>query len=149
MTGVLRSIMAESNQPLVMLVSGEEQNHRTLGDSLERGGWRVDHARSFADFATASENGPAVVVTDYALPDGPWTKVLHHARAHAPALEVVVYSPLADEHLWAEVICLGGFDVLSDLSDEIELLRVTTAALAESRIRNQMLASEMENAPVL
>jgi DNA-binding NtrC family response regulator len=141
--------MADSNQPLVVLVSGQEQNHRALGDPLERDGWRVHHARSFADFATASENGPAVVVTDYTLPDGPWTKVLNHARVHAPALEVVVYSPLADEHLWAEVICLGGFDVLSDLSDEIELLRVTSAALAESRIRSQMIASELEKTPVL
>jgi DNA-binding NtrC family response regulator len=133
--------MANSSQPLLMLVSGEEQNHKALAGPCEQHGWRVHHSRSFADFATASEDGPAVVVTDYSLPDGSWTKVLTHARDHAPASEIVVYSRLADEHLWAEVMCLGGFDVLSDPSDERELLRVTMAAWCESRIRNEMLSA--------
>jgi DNA-binding NtrC family response regulator len=133
--------MADNGQPFLMLVSGEEQNHTTLGTPFERDGWRVHHSHSFADFAATSEEGPAVVVTDYTLPDGSWTKVLTYTRDHAPASEVVVYSRLADEHLWAEVMCLGGFDVVSDPSDERELLRVTTAAWCESRIRNEMLAS--------
>jgi DNA-binding NtrC family response regulator len=82
-----------------------------------------------------------VVLTDYNLPDGRWTRVLEHARKRAPGTEVVVYSNLVDEHLWAEVLCLGGFDVIGQPFDEEELLRVTGCAWRESQVKRDLIAN--------
>ncbi len=139
--------MADHIQPCVVLVSGSERIRCALGSSLERAGWQVRQCASFSELASAPLGGPAVVLTDYNLPDGSWSKVLTHVRAHAPGSELVVYSRLADEHLWAEVLCLGGFDVLSDAADEETVLRVTAAAWSESGIRTDMLAASTEIEP--
>jgi len=145
--------MGDLNHPRLVLVSGCEQFHHDVGALFESEGWSVRHSRSFAELTAESEDGAAVVVADYALPDGSWTEILAHIRSHALGSEVVVYSRLADEHLWAEVMCLGGFDVISDASDRPELLRIASAAWLETRIRNEMLASftvpEADEAPVL
>ena len=48
------------------------------------------------------------VVTDTALPDGDWRRVVREC----PNIEVVVCSRLDDPTLWLDVLELGGYDVL-------------------------------------
>ena len=56
---------------------------------------------------------PDVVLTDAALPGGKcWKDVLRSARERSDILPVIVGSRLADEKLWAEVLNLGGYDLL-------------------------------------
>lgn len=54
-----------------------------------------------------------VVIADCDVPSGGWSALLGRLQAlpHPPRL--VVCSRLADERLWAEVLNLGGFDVLA------------------------------------
>ena len=46
----------------------------------------------------------------------------------APPLLIVI-SQLADEHLWAEALNLGVYDVLAKPLDDIEIVRVLSLAL--------------------
>lgn len=79
-------------------------------------GWR-EAARD------ASRFPPRVIVCERQLPDGDWRDVLALALdlPHPPA--VIVTCRHADEYLWAEVLNLGGYDVLAKPFDEREVIR--------------------------
>jgi DNA-binding NtrC family response regulator len=76
-----------------------------------------------------------VVLCEPELPDGTWRELLNSmARLTAPP-NLVVSSRLADHRLWAEVLNLGGFDVLMTPFETEEVLRVTFAARRDWRSR--------------
>jgi len=69
-----------------------------------------------------------VVVSEPELPDGTWRELLRSmAKLSAPP-SLIISSRLADHHLWAEVLNLGGFDVLMTPFGAEEVLRVTSGA---------------------
>ena len=61
---------------------------------------------------------------------GSWQELIEEAQA-AQSLMIVV-SRHADERLWAEVLNLGGFDVLALPFDRDELRRSVSSALRHS-----------------
>lgn len=69
-----------------------------------------------------------VVVCERDLGDGDWKDVLEVTASLPNPPPVIVTSRLADEHLWAEVINLGGFDVLAKPLDKHEVSRVLNFA---------------------
>lgn len=86
-------------------------------------GWR-DAVRD------ASRIPPRVIVCERRLPDGDWRNVLGLALdlPHSPA--VIVTCRQADERLWAEVLNLGGYDVLAKPFEEREVGRSLELAWA-------------------
>ncbi len=70
----------------------------------------------------------SVVLTEAVLPDGWWTDVLETAREVAPGTEVIVTDPLADASTWAEVLNLGGYDMLAQPFYEPEVQRILSNA---------------------
>jgi DNA-binding NtrC family response regulator len=56
------------------------------------------------------------------------------ALPHAPSL--IVASKLADEHLWAEALNLGAYDVLAKPFDATEVTRTLSLAWVHWRIHN-------------
>jgi hypothetical protein len=62
------------------------------------------------------------VICERSLPDGEWKDLL----GKTPRLIVTSYA--ADESLWAEVLNLGGYDVLAQPFDEQEVRRVVALA---------------------
>jgi two-component system, chemotaxis family, chemotaxis protein CheY len=72
-----------------------------------------------------------VVLTDAALPDGDWLRVLQIV-AHAGAnIEVVVCSRLGDHKLWMDVLEQGAYDVLVEPYQHDEILRIVEAAASQ------------------
>jgi DNA-binding response OmpR family regulator len=69
-----------------------------------------------------------VVICEKDLPDCTWQEILEELAAlkHPPPL--IVTSRLADERLWAEVLNLGGYDVLMKPFDPVEVVRVVSLA---------------------
>ena len=55
----------------------------------------------------------SVVICEQSLSDGSWRDVLRTAQMHAWPPPLIVTSRLADSELWAEVLNLGGYDVLA------------------------------------
>ncbi len=61
-------------------------------------------------------------------PNGTWRDLLHVIEdATGPPL-MIVTSRLADEYLWAEVLSLGGYDVLAKPFHEKEVRHVAASA---------------------
>jgi len=62
------------------------------------------------------------------LPDGTWKDILRTAETQSQAPLVLVVSRHADDRLWAEVLNLGGYDLLLKPFDRSEVTRVVGMA---------------------
>jgi hypothetical protein len=60
--------------------------------------------------------------------DGNWEDLLKATMRLPDPPNLIVFSRLADESLWAKVLNLGGFDVLMTPFEREEVLRVTFSA---------------------
>jgi DNA-binding NtrC family response regulator len=75
-----------------------------------------------------SERSLGVVIADASLPDGTWKDLLGQLSLLADAPNIIVTSRLADERLWAEVLNLGGYDLLVAPYDADEVVRIAAQA---------------------
>ena len=73
----------------------------------------------------------SIVVCDSNLPDGTWRNVLEHFRHGSETPILIVSSHRADGNLWAEVLNLGGFDVIAKPFRASELRHVLETARLE------------------
>ena len=94
-----------------------------LAGMLRAGNCAVRTTNSFREACgqLSSDSNP-VVICDRSLPDGDWKDLV----GKTPRL--IVTSHAADEALWAEVLNLGGYDVLAQPFDEQEVRRVVAMA---------------------
>jgi DNA-binding response OmpR family regulator len=69
-----------------------------------------------------------VFICDSSRESGNWRSVLADLQNRHDPPSLIVSSRLADERLWAEVLNLGGYDVLMQPFDRSEVLRVTAMA---------------------
>lgn len=97
----------------VLIASAKQDDHSYLGALCRSRGWRTFHAKTYA---TANEMlmqfHPEILITDQFLPGGGWRQLASELgqSPHSPVL--IVTSRAADDRLWAEVLNLGGHDVL-------------------------------------
>jgi DNA-binding response OmpR family regulator len=73
-------------------------------------------------------NPVQVVMTETHVPRWNWRKVLSDLRRLARPPQLIVTSRTADESLWAEVLNVGGYDVLARPLEPEEVERVVAAA---------------------
>lgn len=98
--------------PSVLLVSPESNERLALQAILQSAECRTfacgrcRDADDLIQFAT-------VVISEDSLPDGSWQDVLRTVQALERPPALIVTSRLADNRLWAEVLNLGGYDVLA------------------------------------
>lgn len=76
-----------------------------------------------------AEHPPDIVISCSELPDGTWKNALAACQRLSVPPPVIVASRLADEHLWAEVLNLGGFDLIARPLDARELGWIVRSAL--------------------
>lgn len=71
----------------------------------------------------------AVILSHCSFPGGTWKDILAHISTlpHAPRL--IVTCEIADDFLWAEVLNLGGYDVIAQPFEGQEVARTLTSAL--------------------
>ena len=75
---------------------------------------------------------PPIVICDRALPDGDWRQLWDIlAREPRPPMFIVT-SRLADDALWAEVLNLGGYDLLLQPFRTEEVIRMVHAAATQN-----------------
>lgn len=110
--------------PPALIVSPSGEDHRALIEILRPAGWGVECVRSYAQAARYLERQETpVVITARDLPDGNWKTVLNLLSQMAFPPKLIVTARLADERLWAEVLNLGGFDVLAQPFEHSEVMR--------------------------
>jgi DNA-binding response OmpR family regulator len=76
-----------------------------------------------------------VILCEASLPDGNWKGLLERFSCSANPPYLIVTSRLADERLWAEVLNLGGYDVLAKPFNPEEVYRVVELACAHHQER--------------
>lgn len=114
---------------IVLFVSSNDEDHRALIHILPPAGWSMDSAFCCVEAMKLLEVEFApVVIVERDLPDGNW-KTLHNRLIQMPfPPKLIVTCRLADERLWAEVMNLGGFDVLAQPFCAGEVLRSINSA---------------------
>ena len=97
-----------------LLASNVQEDHRVLEEIFFQKQWMLFRTESVRDALSVLERTEiSVVISDQDVPGGGWKKILS-ALQHLPRPPLlVVTSRLADDHLWAEVLNLGGHDVLA------------------------------------
>jgi len=117
-----------------LAVNLADEESSSLAAILRGSNWRVKSARTCREAVEFSHNGPVpVVLCQPNMPDGNWNTLMGRMRELADPPAVVVVSRLADERLWAEVLSLGGYDVLMTPFDRAEVLRVLFLAWMASK----------------
>ena len=133
LTGKMKRRLAENGSPVrVLSVSPNPEDHAVLRRILRGLPWAVLAVGNCKEAIGQLSREPVLLIfCESVLEDGTWKNILGHIRrdAHAPLL--IVTSRLADEFLWAEVLNLGGYDVLAKPLDPKEVRHVfATASLS-------------------
>lgn len=113
----------------VLFISPRREDAARLGRMLSGVPFEFDTAATLAEARPRLlENPYRVVLTESALPDGTWLDVLALARQGGSDCEVIVTRAVLDGRFWAEVLNLGGYDMLAQPFAESEVRRVLSNA---------------------
>ncbi len=120
----------------VLLVSSLPETHVSLRDIFDHSNWLLHEVSTCSEaLAYLRDNNAAVVICERDLPDGDWKLVLSTFDNLPMPPNLIVTSRLAGDELWAEVINLGGYDVLSQPFETQEVCRVVFLAWDEQKRR--------------
>jgi two-component system, response regulator, stage 0 sporulation protein F len=121
---------AARETPVSALLIGEYNSERLMVHEIFRKcGWRLFEAADRRSALQFLKRIPIrVVIAESNLPRWDWRKVLGDLRSLAFPPQLVVASRTADDHLWAEVLNFGAFDVLMQPFDREEVERVVASA---------------------
>ena len=132
---------AEKAENITLLsVSADQDDHRSLRDVAQAAGWNLEAVRSCSEaLRTAARTNPTVITCERELPDGSWRDLIHRLSGLQNPPPVVVLSRHADERLWAEVLNLGGYDVLAKPLEQNEVRRVISMAFRYGRHAERLI----------
>ena len=121
---------AALNPSVSALLVGELENERLLVHGVfAKLGWRLFEARTRKQAIECLERHPVqVVMAESEHPHWNWKMVLRDLRRLVRPPQLIVTSRLADDTLWAEVLNVGGYDVLARPFQADEVERVVAAA---------------------
>ena len=121
----------------VLLIGSEDWRLGILPSIVTAPQTEVRQAASYLEaIRMLDQYRAAVAICDTQIPGGTWQRLLANLQARADGPNLIVSSPSADERLWAEVLNLGGYDVLMQPFDRAEVSRVTKMAWRAWRQRN-------------
>jgi|SRR5579884_2027949 len=125
----------------LLAITPDRGDCQSLTQILDDARWTVHEASSYREATRLiHESDPDVIVCERDLPDGSWKDVFREAVAVGNAAPVVVVSRQADDRFWAEVLNLGGYDVLLKPFEYTEVRRVMNMASRDrSRVRHAAL----------
>ena len=113
----------------ILLASPDPDDHQRLPEILRPPHWRWARGRTCEMARVRLQRGPvSVLVCERDQIDGTWRDLLETASSLPQPPNVIVCSRLADESLWAEVLNLGGYDVLIKPFEPEEVARVVEGA---------------------
>ena len=112
-----------------LFVGGYEDQRSLVREVFRECGWRLFEAPDRRRATQCLRRHPVqVVIAKSDMPDGSWRDMLDHLRCLVRPPLLIVTSRTADEHLWAEVLNLGGYDVLAEPFERDEMVRIVASA---------------------
>ena len=113
----------------VLAVSPSPAERVRLRKILSQENWRLHEASDCCEVLVLSrDQSVPVLLCERDHVDGNWEDLLNTTASLPAPPNLIVFSRLADESLWAKVLNVGGFDVLIAPFEPEEILRVTFAA---------------------
>jgi DNA-binding NtrC family response regulator len=121
----------------LLSVSPAENDHATLDAILQRAQgtgianvrWKIHRAGKLsAARKILGERSIGIVLCERDLPDGSWNELLNYCGTLWSIPHLIVASRLADDHLWAEALNVGAYDVLAKPFDSEEVIRILSLA---------------------
>jgi DNA-binding response OmpR family regulator len=113
----------------ILAISPAEDDHLSLQRLFSQTSWRLYQARNYREaLASLEKNRVSVIISECNVPPYNWRVLLDHLTHEVRPPRLVVATWLADDRLWAEVLDLGGFDVLKKPFEARELFRVVDLA---------------------
>ncbi len=138
----MQTILSSKQNVPVLLVGCQQCDRDALHEILTRPKWKLmvkPNCREAQAFLR--QHRLPLVICDDEMPDSNWRLLLDSLADLADPPSLIVSSRLADERLWAEVLNLGGYDVLPTPFDSGEVSRV--ALLAAEFWERQFGAADM------
>jgi DNA-binding response OmpR family regulator len=127
----------------VLLVSSLPETRLSLRGIFDHPNWLLHEVSTCRQaLAYIRENNGAVVICERDLPDGDWKLMLSTFDSLPVQPNLIVTSRLADEGLWAEVLNLGGYDVLAQPFEMQEVFREVFLAWHAQKRRAQESARQ-------
>jgi DNA-binding response OmpR family regulator len=124
-----RALWPQEHRVEILLVSPADADYTCLRHIMDHSRWKLYWAPSCRGALALLRQRPiGVVITAAELPDGDWKGLLDALGSQPGSPSLIVSSRLADERLWAEVLNLGGYDVLLTPFEPGEVFRVGSAA---------------------
>jgi DNA-binding response OmpR family regulator len=134
----------------VLLVSCLPETQLSLRPIFDHFNWLLHDVSTCGEaLAYLRGNSGAAVICDRDLPDGDWKLMLSTFDSLPMPPSLIVTSRLADEELWAEVLNLGGYDVLAQPFDAQEVYHVVSLACDAQKRRGQGSGQYAKAAPAL
>src|SRR4051794_21342622 len=124
----MTSAIEEPHPGAILFVSPVRQDQAAFRRIVSRGHSAIPAASCRQAVKRLGRDRVGVVLCDQDLPDGSWLNILDHIAASEDPPLLIVTSRLADERLWAEVLNLGGFDVIAKPFHASEVLHVLRTA---------------------
>ncbi len=116
----------------ILVISPDSEDHIKLAELCACSRWRFLEAQTCRQgLSGIRSDHVAVVVCERDLSDGTWKVVLEEVAQTPAAPLLIVASRLADNALWAEVLNMGGYDVLLKPFEAEEVLWSLTSALRQ------------------
>ncbi len=124
-------MQSERDSIVIILAVGPcGEDRASLASILRHSNWELCCAPTCEEArGILRENRIGVVISECSLPDGRcWKDLLNDLAMVADPPPLIVTSRLADDGLWAEVLNLGGYDLLLKPFDAAEVFHVVSLA---------------------
>jgi DNA-binding response OmpR family regulator len=116
-------VFEHSVQLSSLAIGPSEEDLSFLTYRFKEAEWTLYTAHTYREaLAELNWNRVPVVLCECPLPDGNWKDVLSQLAPMPDRPRLIVFSRHADEGLWAEVLNLGGFDLLATPFRDAELV---------------------------
>ena len=117
------------SEATLLLASPHQEDHEFVRRLFGASCWTVLSATTLDEaLELAGRHEVTVVIAERRLGDGCWKAMWEKLTGTGTPPMLVVTSRDADNHLWGEVLNLGGYDVLAKPLDEEEVERVVSGA---------------------
>ncbi len=112
-----------------LVISYQDHHLACLQMVFRSCGWKIHSVPDLtAGIGLIRRLDPLVVICDDQLKDGDWRLALQAVmKAGFPPL-LIVASRIADEHMWAEILSLGAYDLLAKPYDASEVIHAVGSA---------------------
>jgi DNA-binding response OmpR family regulator len=109
-----RDLIPDSYDVTSLAISSNEADLGFLRNMFDDSNWKLLIAHTYREAMTQlSLQRMPIVLCERQLPDGNWKDVLSQLAPILNRPRLIVISRCADEKLWAEVLNMGGFDLLA------------------------------------